>query len=200
MSTDVNEQVEQQQSGMENAGAVVRKGASCHEGRSSPSLQEDERTVATGSSRTSPQAVIQESIKYRRRAQEAERRAGNLEAEVQNLGRAGEQRMATLEAELAQARANADDFRGRLEKAERDRCLERELVKAGCTDAETALALCASDWKAGRRLCRTKKVVRTSWRLQSVCSMKSRICAATHRPLLQNRLRRFRFCHHVPEA
>jgi len=91
--------------------------------------------------RESPQSLIQESVKYRRRAQEAERRAEALEAELAGLREAQEGRTVAVEADLAQARAEAEDLTARLEGLQRDRCLERELVRAGCVDAETALAV-----------------------------------------------------------
>lgn len=91
--------------------------------------------------RHEPQTTIRESIKYRRRAQDAERRAEALEAEIDGLRQARHEREAALEAELAQARGQAEALRGRLADFERNRSLERELVKAGCTDTETALAL-----------------------------------------------------------
>ena len=91
--------------------------------------------------RTSPQTLVQESIKYRRRAQEAERRAEALEAEVQALREAEDDRAGALEQELAQARGEAETLRRQMETVQRDRCLERELARAGCTDTETALAL-----------------------------------------------------------
>jgi len=91
--------------------------------------------------RTSPQTLVQESIKYRRRAQEAERRAEALEAEVLALREAEDSRAGALEQELAQARGEADAFRRQMETVQRDRALERELSRAGCVDTETALAL-----------------------------------------------------------
>ncbi|MBM4018419.1 MAG: hypothetical protein FJ288_08865 [Planctomycetes bacterium] len=91
--------------------------------------------------RTSHESLVQESIKYRRRAQEAERRAEALETEVQALRDAQDQRASDTEAELAQARGEAESLRSRLEAVERDRRLERELARAGCADPETALAL-----------------------------------------------------------
>jgi hypothetical protein len=97
----------------------------------------------------SPQTLIQESIKYRRRAQEAERRAEALEAELANLRETQEGRADAVEVELAQARAEADTLRGRLEGIERDRLLERELVRAGCVDPETALAVARERLSAG---------------------------------------------------
>jgi len=108
----------------------------------------DEAPAATGSRavtkrplQESPQTLIQESIKYRRRAQEAERQAEALEAEVQELRQARDDRTSTIEAELAHAKAEADALRSRLDMLEHDRRLEHELVRAGCADTETALAL-----------------------------------------------------------
>ena len=91
--------------------------------------------------RESPQAFVQESIKYRRRAQDAERRVETLESEIQNLRQAERERTASLESEVTQARVEAEALRGRLETAERDRQLEREFVRAGCVDSEAGLAL-----------------------------------------------------------
>jgi hypothetical protein len=99
--------------------------------------------------RESPQTLIQESIKYRRRAQEAERRAEALDAEVQDLRQARDERGTALGAELAQAQAEAEALRGRLETLERDRQLERELARAGCGDTETVLALAHQRLAAG---------------------------------------------------
>ena len=105
-----------------------------------PQADGDDAAAATGT-RENPQAVIQESIKYRRRAQEAERRAEALEAELADLRDGRDGQAASLEAELAQTRAEAESLRGRLQSIERDRQLERELLRAGCADTETALAL-----------------------------------------------------------
>jgi hypothetical protein len=91
--------------------------------------------------RDSAQTLVQESIKYRRRAQEAERRAEALETEIQSLRQGETDRVADLERELTQARTEAESLRGRIEIVEQDRRLERELLRAGCADAETALAL-----------------------------------------------------------
>ena len=96
---------------------------------------------APAGDRPSAQSLVQESIKYRRRAQEAERRAEALETEIQALREAQDGRASSLENELAQTRNEAETLRGRLEAVERDRRLERELFRAGCTDTETALAL-----------------------------------------------------------
>jgi len=96
---------------------------------------------ATAGDHTSPQTLVQESIKYRRRAQEAERRAEALEAEVLALREAEDGRAGALEQELAQVRGEAESLRNQMETVQRDRELERELARAGCTDTETALAL-----------------------------------------------------------
>jgi hypothetical protein len=96
---------------------------------------------AATSDRTSPQTLVQESIKYRRRAQEAERRAEALEAEVQALREAQDEQAGALDQELAQARGEAETLRRQMEAVQRDRTLERELARAGCADTETALAL-----------------------------------------------------------
>ncbi len=97
-------------------------------------------TVAAGE-RQEPQTFVRESVKYRRRAQEAERRAEALEAEIDGLRQAQQDQEAALQSELSQARAEADALDARLAGLERDSNLERELVKAGCADVETAIAL-----------------------------------------------------------
>jgi hypothetical protein len=108
-------------------------------GQALSSRNEDVPTATGG--RESPQMMIQESIKYRRRAQDAERRAEALEAEVQNLRQGENQRLSALEQDLTQTRTEAETLRGRLVLLERDRRLEREFLRAGCADPETALAL-----------------------------------------------------------
>lgn len=96
---------------------------------------------AAAGERTNPQTLVQESIKYRRRAQEAERRAEALEAEVQALRETEDSRAGALEQELAKARGEAEALRRQMDAVQRDRALERELSRAGCADVETALAL-----------------------------------------------------------
>jgi hypothetical protein len=85
--------------------------------------------------------AVQESIRYRRRAQEAERRAEALETEVQELREGQTERITALETELTAARTETGVLRSQLDAVERDRKLEREFVIAGCADIETALAL-----------------------------------------------------------
>ncbi|HUU09061.1 MAG TPA: hypothetical protein VM431_00805 [Phycisphaerae bacterium] len=91
--------------------------------------------------RQEPQTLIRESIKYRRRAQDAERRAEGLDAEISNLRRLDEERAAALETELGQVQGEAEALRAQVADIQRDRNLERALAKAGCADTETALAL-----------------------------------------------------------
>jgi hypothetical protein len=96
---------------------------------------------ASSGGRQEPQAVIRESAKYRRRAQEAERRAEALEAELEAMRGEREEESSRLGADLAAARGEADSLRGRVEAIEHDRRLEREFLAAGCADVEAAVAL-----------------------------------------------------------
>jgi hypothetical protein len=91
--------------------------------------------------RQSPHTLIQESIKYRRRAQEAERRLETLESEIADLRDGRDQHAAALQARLDQVQAETETLRGRLAEQQRDRDLERALARAGAADTETALAL-----------------------------------------------------------
>ncbi len=91
--------------------------------------------------RQSPHGLIQESIKYRRRAQDAERRAEALEAELADLRDGRDQHTSALQVRLDQAQAEAESLRDRLAGLERDRDLERTLAQAGAADTESALAL-----------------------------------------------------------
>jgi len=108
----------------------------CPDGADAPGTSPD-----TPGPRQPPHVLIQESIKYRRRAQDAERRAEALEAELATVQGGRDQHAAGLEAQLDQALAEADTLRRHLSDLERDRNLERELVRAGAADTETALAL-----------------------------------------------------------
>jgi len=91
--------------------------------------------------RQPPHVLVQESIKYRRRAQDAERRVEALEAELAALQGGRDQHAAGLEAQLDQALTETESLRRRLADLRRDRTLERELARAGAVDTETALAL-----------------------------------------------------------
>ncbi len=94
-----------------------------------------------GASPGNPHALVRESIKYRRRAQEAERRVEALEAEVRALREERGSDEAGLADDLGAARAEARELRTELDAFRRTRRLEQELVRAGCGDVETALAL-----------------------------------------------------------
>ncbi len=89
----------------------------------------------------SPNPQVRESIKYRRRAQDAERRAEALETELADLREGHEAALGDLRSELEAARGEAESLRGRLALADRDRQLERAFAGIGCTDLEAALAL-----------------------------------------------------------
>jgi len=91
--------------------------------------------------RQEPQELVRESIKYRRRAQEAERRVESLEAELADLRRERDEFARRLEEERDATRSEAQALQGRLEAIERDRHLERGFLKAGCVDVEAAMAL-----------------------------------------------------------
>jgi hypothetical protein len=106
-----------------------------------PPDERDGSATPPAGTRQEPQSLIQESIKYRRRAQEAERQAEALETELQQLRQAESERAAGLETDLAQARTEAEALRERVEAIERDRRLERELARAGCGDIEAGLAV-----------------------------------------------------------
>ncbi len=91
--------------------------------------------------RPEPQALVRESAKYRRRAQEAERRAEALEAELEELRRERDAAGASHAEQLAAAQREAQDLQERLAAVDRDRGLEQALLAAGCVDMEAALAL-----------------------------------------------------------
>ncbi len=85
---------------------------------------------------------VSESIKYRRRAQQAEGAAAKLQQELEDLRGELQQR----DEQLAQADAMRDEASGRLQALENERQAERLLLASGATDTETALVL------LGRRL------------------------------------------------
>ena len=114
--------------------------ARTQQGQAGPGDRADEADAGTGA-RQEPQLLIRESIKYRRRAQDAERRAEALEAEVRALREARQADAGTLAQELAAARAEAETLRRDLDALGADRRLERAFLKAGCTDPEAAVAV-----------------------------------------------------------
>ncbi|MGB2965845.1 MAG: hypothetical protein WBD14_00360, partial [Phycisphaerae bacterium] len=81
--------------------------------------------------RQEPQALVRESAKYRRRAQEAERRAEAMEAELEELRRERDAAGAGHAEQLAAAQREAQDLQGRLAAVERDRGLEQAFLAAG---------------------------------------------------------------------
>jgi hypothetical protein len=96
---------------------------------------------ATGGVRQEPQALVRESAKYRRRAQEAERRAEALEAELEEVRRQRDAADTRETEELGSARREVEDLQARLAAVERDRKMEQAFLAAGCVDVEAALAL-----------------------------------------------------------
>jgi hypothetical protein len=96
---------------------------------------------ATGGVRQEPQALVRESAKYRRRAQEAERRAEALEAELEEVRRQRDAADTRQTEELGSARREVEDLQARLAAIERDRKMEQAFLAAGCVDVEAALAL-----------------------------------------------------------
>jgi len=98
-------------------------------------------TTQEGQIGQTAQTVVRESIKYRRRAQEAERRCAVLEAELEKLRASTVNEGELLQATLDDARRQIDALQDKLSELERDRDLERALVRAGAVDIETASAV-----------------------------------------------------------
>ena len=96
---------------------------------------------AAGGVRQEPQALVRESAKYRRRAQEAERRAEALEAELEEIRRERDTADTRQAEELASARREVEGLQARLAAVECDRRMEQAFLAAGCADVEAALAL-----------------------------------------------------------
>jgi len=82
---------------------------------------------------------VRESIRYRRRAQEAERRCAALEEEAREMRQSQDEQTKVLAGQLASERRERESLQERLEQLELERGLERELVRAGARDPETAL-------------------------------------------------------------
>jgi len=82
---------------------------------------------------------VGESIKYRRRAQQAEARATEVEQQLTDLQAQQERRSE----ELAEAEAQRDEARHQLQAAENRLAAERKLTQAGVVDVETASLLLA---------------------------------------------------------
>jgi len=82
---------------------------------------------------------VRESIRYRRRAQQAEERCQALEAELDTLrqGHSGESEQ--TRAALADERTRREALEQQLVTLDAERRLERELIRAGARDPETAM-------------------------------------------------------------
>lgn len=82
---------------------------------------------------------VRESTRYRRRAQEAERRAEQLQEELAAISASGHERLAALESQLADAQRQHEAAMANLAAAQFERGLERELLARGARDVELAL-------------------------------------------------------------
>ncbi|MHC4981543.1 MAG: hypothetical protein ACYTF6_00030 [Planctomycetota bacterium] len=96
----------------------------------------DEADTLVGASKLVP---VAESIKYRRRAQQAESRIKELEQSLTEL----QTQLENRNEELAAAKAQHDEARHRLSVAENRIVAERLLSEAGVIDLETASILLA---------------------------------------------------------
>jgi hypothetical protein len=103
-------------------------------------IREDRAPVADVPAGQGPKLVdVRESIRHRRRAQEAEQRAAALEAEVEELRQAQDGTNRSLEETLASERRRGEELQKRLDAMAAERELERELIRAGAIDPEAAL-------------------------------------------------------------
>jgi hypothetical protein len=82
---------------------------------------------------------VRESIRYRRRAQDAEQRAAELESELERVRQEHEGEVEHLGGELAEARRRQERAEEESALLARDRRIERELIRLGARDPETAL-------------------------------------------------------------
>jgi hypothetical protein len=80
---------------------------------------------------------VTEAIKYRRRAQQAETRLGQIEQKLTELQSQLDGRLD----QLATAEAQRDELQHQLEGTRRRSSAQRALQEAGVTDVETAMAL-----------------------------------------------------------
>jgi hypothetical protein len=103
-------------------------------------IREDRDEAPEGQEGQGPKLVdVRESIRYRRRAQEAEQRAAVVESQLEELRMAQDGREKSLEEVLSTERRGREELERRLESLEIERRLERELIRAGAIDPETAL-------------------------------------------------------------
>jgi len=100
----------------------------------------DHPTAPEGPRGEKPKLVdVRESIRYRRRAQEAEQRCEDLQAQLDELQRSRQTDVGGLEEQLAAERRNREQLEQRLSASDTDRRLQHELIRAGARDPETAL-------------------------------------------------------------
>jgi len=103
-------------------------------------IQPDREGALEGQSGETPKLTdVRESIRYRRRAQEAERRCAALESEIEELRQSHAAQAGSLEDGLASERRERESLEHRLEQLQAERRLERELIRAGARDPETAM-------------------------------------------------------------
>ena len=100
-----------------------------------------ERAPEGQTGRESKLVDVRESIRYRRRAQEAEQRCADLETQLQELHLAQDGQAQSLEATLDQERRQREQAELRVQQLQTERQIERELIRAGTCDPETALLL-----------------------------------------------------------
>jgi len=111
----------------------------------------DHERAPEGQTGREPKLVdVRESIRYRRRAQESEQRCADLEAELQELRLAQDGQTQSLEATLDQERRQREQVELRIQQLQTERQIERELIRAGTCDPETALLLVRERLAAGR--------------------------------------------------
>lgn len=82
---------------------------------------------------------VRESIRYRRRAQQAEERCQAMEAELDSLRQGQSDEQENADTMLADERRRREGLEQQLAGLETERRLERELIRAGARDPETAL-------------------------------------------------------------
>lgn len=82
---------------------------------------------------------VRESIRYRRRAQQAEERCQAMEAELDALRQGQSDEQASADTMLADERRRRETLEHQLASLETERRLERELIRAGARDPETAM-------------------------------------------------------------
>ena len=100
----------------------------------------DREAAPQGPDGEKPRLVdVRESIRYRRRAQEAEQRCTVLEAELEQARQAQGEQVRTVEGTLAEERRRREELERQFDQLQTERCLERELLRAGAGDVETAL-------------------------------------------------------------